>query len=217
MSCSRDLHQACLTDSRGTTSSPVPTSKSRPMVSCRCMILSFTATSSTLPQPPYTYTNSYALLRIPYVGPRNLPLPPYKPDRDQLHHGHQPIAYQQSPLTAAAATNIPHQNYQPVGQQRCTGKPPLGWPQPPPQHSPSCWCPPTATPLPTVAVPISTTANGFVEIQHLPRPPQHAQFQIFAEPISDSSDVEMSIMEEVRTEELPSIELADHQIKYTVD
>ncbi|KAG6405483.1 hypothetical protein SASPL_133073 [Salvia splendens] len=158
------------------------------------------------PQPPYTYMNSHALLRSPYDGPQNPPLPPYKPDRDQLHHDHQPIDYQQLPLTAGAAANLPHQNYQPVGQQRCTRKPPLDWPQPPPQHSPSCWCPPTATPLPTVVVPISTPANGFVEIQHLPCPPEHAQFQIFGEPISDSSDVEMLIMEEVRTEELPPIE-----------
>ncbi|KAG6385516.1 hypothetical protein SASPL_154352 [Salvia splendens] len=60
------------------------------------------------PQPPYTYTNSHALLRSPYARPQNLPLPPYKPDRDQLHHGHQPIAYQQPPLTAAAAANLPH-------------------------------------------------------------------------------------------------------------
>ncbi|KAG6388900.1 hypothetical protein SASPL_150336 [Salvia splendens] len=159
------------------------------------------------PQPPYTYMDSYALLRSPYDGPQNPPLPPYKPERDQLYHGHQPIDYQQPPLTAGAAANLPHQNYQPVGQQRCTRKPPLDWPQPPPQHSPSCWCPPTATPLPTAAVPISTPANGFVEIQHLPRPPQHAQFQIFTEPISDSSDVEMPITEEVRTEELPPNEL----------
>ncbi|KAG6418843.1 hypothetical protein SASPL_121049 [Salvia splendens] len=70
------------------------------------------------PQPPYTYTNSYALLRSPYAGPQNLPLPPYKTDIDQLHHNHQPIAYQQPPLTTAAAANLPHQNYQSVGQQR---------------------------------------------------------------------------------------------------
>ncbi|KAG6408121.1 hypothetical protein SASPL_131124 [Salvia splendens] len=162
-------------------------------------------------QPPYTYMDSYALLRSPYDGPQNPPLPPYKPDRDQLHHGHQPIDYQQPPLTAGAAANLPHQNYQPVGQQRCTRKPPLDWPQPPPQHSPSCWCPPTATPPPTAAVPISTPPNGFVEIQHLPHPPQHAQFQIFVEPISDSSDVEMPITEEFRTEELPPNE--DEQVK----
>ncbi|KAG6385517.1 hypothetical protein SASPL_154353 [Salvia splendens] len=61
--------------------------------------------------------------------------------------------------------------------------------------------------MPTAVVPISTPSNGFVEIQHLPRPPQHARFQIFAEPISDSSDVEMSIMEEVRTKELPPIKI----------
>ncbi|XP_042013923.1 uncharacterized protein LOC121762182 isoform X2 [Salvia splendens] len=66
------------------------------------------------PHAPYTYTNSYPLLRSPYAGPQNLPLPPYKLDRHQLHHGHQPIAYQQPPLTAAAAANLPHQNYQPA-------------------------------------------------------------------------------------------------------
>ncbi|KAG6391095.1 hypothetical protein SASPL_148844 [Salvia splendens] len=167
-------------------------------------------TDAQPPHAPYTYTNSYALLRSPYAGPQNLSLPPYKLDRHQLHHDHQPIAYQQPPLTAAAAANLPHQNYQPVGQQCCTGKPPLGWPQPTPQHSSSCWCPPIATPLPTAAVPISTPTNGFVEIQHLSHLPRHAQFQIFAEPISDSSDVEMLIMEEVRTEELPPIESAVH-------
>ncbi|KAG6386002.1 hypothetical protein SASPL_154886 [Salvia splendens] len=211
MSCSRDLHKTRLTDSRGTTSSPVPTPDQQvPTYGLLSVydpeLYRHQFNPPAAPQPPYTYTNSYALLRSPYAGPQNLLVPPYKPDRDQLHHGHQPIAYQQPPLTAAAAANLPHQNYQPVGQQRCTGKPPLGWPQPPSQHSPSCWCPPTAMPLPTAVVPISTPANGFVEIQHLPRPPQHAQFQIFAEPISDSSDVEMSIVEEVRTEELPPIE-----------
>ncbi|KAG6437278.1 hypothetical protein SASPL_102191 [Salvia splendens] len=82
-------------------------------------------------QPPYTYMNSYALLRSPYDGPQNPPLPPCKPDRDQLHHGHQPIDYQQPPLTVGAAANLPHQNYQPVGQQCCTRKPSLDWPQPP--------------------------------------------------------------------------------------
>ncbi|KAG6392486.1 hypothetical protein SASPL_146708 [Salvia splendens] len=169
LSSCRDLHQTRLTDSRGTTSSPVPASKSRPgLVSAYDPELySHQFGPSAAPQPPYTYTDSYALLRSPYAGPQNLPLPPYKPDRDQLHHDHQPIAYQQPPLTAAAAANLPHQNYQPVGQQRRTGKPPFGWPQPPLQHSPSCWCPPTATPLPTAAVPISAPANGFVILRGL--------------------------------------------------